>query len=79
MTGPGAGATRRTGDHQSQRRAGRCAQEWKPGAPPENVSKTMTFPNDGTGVVKMEHSEDEILAVLARQDKSENVCRSKAR
>ena len=35
---PGAGVTRRTRDHQSQRRAGRCAQEWKPGAPHENVS-----------------------------------------
>ena len=34
----GAGVTRRTRDHYSQRRAGRCAQEWKPGAPPENVS-----------------------------------------
>ena len=65
MTGPGAGATRRTGDHQSQRRAGRCAQEWKPGPPPENASKTMTFPNDGTGVVKMGYSEDEISAILA--------------
>ena len=29
-TRPGAGATRRTRDHQSQRRAGRCAQDWKP-------------------------------------------------
>ena len=61
----GAGATRQTGDHQSLRRAGRCAQEWKPGAPPENVSKNMTFPNDGIDVVKMEYSESEISEVLA--------------
>ena len=70
MTGPGAGATRRSGDHQSQRRAERCAQEWKPGAPPENVSKKITFPNDGTGVVKIEHSEDEISAVLAESEQA---------
>ena len=68
MTGPGAGAILRTGDHQSQRRAGRCAQEWKPGAPPEAVSKKLTFPNDGTGVVRMEYSVDEISAVLGASE-----------
>ena len=30
----------------------------------------MTFPNDGTGVVKMEHSEDEISAVLAESEQA---------
>ena len=71
MTGPGAGeATRRKGDHQSQRRAGRCAQEWKPGAPPENVSKKMTFPNDGTSVVKMKYSEEQISVVFAESEQA---------
>ena len=28
----------------------------------------MTFPNDGTGVVKMEYSEEEISAVLAESE-----------
>ena len=55
-------------EHQSQRSAGRSAQEWKPEAPTENVSKNMTFPNDGTGVVKMEYSEDEISAVLGASE-----------
>ena len=28
----------------------------------------MTFPNDGTGVVKMKYSEEEISAVLAESE-----------
>ena len=30
----------------------------------------MTFPNDGTGVVKIEYSEDEISAVLAESEQA---------
>ena len=40
----------------------------KPGASSKYVSKKMTSPNDGTGVVKMEYSEDEISAVLGASE-----------
>ena len=44
--------------HQSQRREGRWAKESKQGlrAPPQNVSKKMTFSSDSSMVVKMEYS-----------------------